>query len=149
MRISEQLGAVLNLIDVTLASGGDDAKALANILSAIRGADGLEGDNVVYNGVYYPTARKLRNAVKKQTTGIIRAIAFPKTAMAQPSGDGDLQWVTTRGATKIAGDALKGLPKHFVRHIKQAADALGIELVGAEDVLRLSVEAPADARRAA
>jgi hypothetical protein len=117
-----------HLTDVILAKGDEDAKKVANVMTAMRGIDG-EVEVRIFDGAYYTTAKQLRKAIKRATSGIIRAVAFPMTAISEEGRD-TTQWVMTLGATKIQASHLAQVDRHFARHIVQAAGALGIEIIG-------------------
>jgi hypothetical protein len=119
---------VLNLIDEHLAKGGQEARELALVISAIRGPDfqlaGFEGD--------YETDR-----LKMMTTGVIRARAFPKTVELVRSDESHTMthmWViNTQKSARIPSADHKafwlrdGVSYHFKDHIMSAAEVLGID----------------------
>lgn len=98
----------LLVCDVVLSQGGTDGRDLANVLSAVRGID---------------KPKDQREPIKVNSTGVIRAVAFPLTA--ETSKTNGLGWTVTTGTTtvKTTGNVADG---HFNRHVKQAARALGL-----------------------
>jgi hypothetical protein len=110
----------LNVIDLVLSGLDENSRKLANILTALRGPD----------GVLKPQAK----AIKDRLTAPIRAAAFP-ILLNTKGRDEVLQWTMTgKHDGKIYQadlDAYVKLTddKHFIRHIIQAAEALGIEIV--------------------
>jgi hypothetical protein len=110
----------LNTIDMVLAGLGDDSRRLANVLTALRGPDGV--------------TKGQAKVIKDRLTAVIRSAAFPMLLNTK-GRDEALQW-TMVGAhdgkvylADIAAYEKLTNDKHFTRHILQAAEALGIETV--------------------
>ena len=114
------LKVALNVIDQVLSALDDNSRKLANILTALRGPDGVD--------------KPKGKAIKDRLTAPIRAAAFP-ILLATKGRDEVLQWTMTgKHDGKIYQadlDAYLRLTddKHFIRHVVQAAEALGIEII--------------------
>ncbi len=106
---SEALAAV----DAVLSRDDEESKALARVLSAIRGVDAPIAD---------------RDRVNATTTAVIRAAAFPLTAALRrgKSKDGrQVNWdMTVSDTVSIPSDA--GVGSQFARHVRNAAAELGL-----------------------
>lgn len=106
-----KLRKMLDLIDEVLAQDTAKAEALWNVLCAMRGPDSGVGD------------------LKERTTVVVRTTAFPRTAKIARDSYG-----CCNGAQFGASQAVFRIKKaddlskqgHFLRHVRLAADALGL-----------------------
>jgi hypothetical protein len=105
---------VLNVIDGCLSNDDAESKKLARVISAVRGVD---------------VAFKERDAINPTTTAVIRANAFPQTFLAQNGKgktDRTVNWDMVQGDTVVVPATTPKPPVQFIRHIKNAAETLGL-----------------------
>lgn len=137
--MNKEIRKALDQLDTALAAGGDDARAIWDVLSALRGPD---QDYVLLNDPSPTTVndaplKKAGYYAKTATTAFIRAVALPKTAKAITAGIVDLP-ATFANADHPDNANLARLrqgliPSHFCRHARNGFAVLGLKWDGVND----------------